>query len=368
MILRTEEFQKDCNILSLALENNSLLQDAGILELEVEGTNLIMKMNNVEHYEELSIPLASHEEFNASIEGSLFLNLINKVTSETVELKVDSTSLIILGNGTYNLPLIFNDKNMFKVKKLEADIINTTFTLSTEILSSINYYNNKELVRGTANTPVQNLHYFDEHGVLTFNNGACVNSFEVTESFKVLLSSRFVSLLKMFELTGDSSVTVQLGYRVVNNTNRRIIILSTPTLKLTSLLLSEEELLNSVPADLIRGRASKVYDYKVTLDKNLVLEALNRLALFIPKDDFYINAQFNRDEVVFGDDKNFESIFYSTDSSNLSSYSMVIDLKVFLDIIKIIPSKFINLNFGDHEAFTITHEGVTHIIPETDVS
>ena len=367
MILRTEEFQKECNILALALENNSLLPDIGILELEVEGTNLVMKMNNVEHYEEIIIPLSSHEDFNASVDGALFLNLVSKLTSETIELKVAPNSLIILGNGTYNIPLHFKDSKMFKVKKIEADVINTTFTLPVSALTNTTYYNNKEMDRATTTTTVQTFHYFDEHGVLTFNQGACVNSFEVGEKFKLLLSARLVSLFKMFELSGDTTVTIQLGYRVVNNVNRRIITLSTPSIKLTYLLLSEEQLLNSVPAEIIRDRATKVYDYKVTLDKALLLEALTRLALFLPKDDFYINAEFSRDEVKFEAGSNYETIFYSSDSNNLKNYSMTIDLKIFLDIIKIIPSKFINLNFGDHVAFTITHEGITHIIPE-DIS
>ena len=52
-----------------------------------------MCITNNEYYVKALLTINQSEEFHATVNASLFLNLMSKVTSETVELIVDNSSL-----------------------------------------------------------------------------------------------------------------------------------------------------------------------------------------------------------------------------------------------------------------------------------
>ena len=182
MVLQTKEFKEVCKTVLAAIDNkeNTLLTET--LELKANGSVLDLNITNREYYLTANFKLGTEEKFDAAVNASLFLKLISKLTTETIEITQESNNIKIKANGQYKLPMIFNNDKMLELPKIEIENVTNTMNINSNILHSIANYNSKELLRGTIANPVQKYYYVDEKGAITFTSGACVNSFALTNT------------------------------------------------------------------------------------------------------------------------------------------------------------------------------------------
>ena len=172
MIIRVDSFQEACKNILAAVDSNSLSMVTETLQLKTIDNTLYLSVTNREYYAEVKFELKTAEEFHAAVNANLFLRLIAQITTETIDLSIVDNTLVIKGNGTYKLPLIFDGEAMLELPKIEIMNPTVEMKISSENLLSILNYNSKELVKGTVARPVQNMYYVDEKGCITFTTGA----------------------------------------------------------------------------------------------------------------------------------------------------------------------------------------------------
>lgn len=375
MILRIEKLQEACKNILTAVDNNELSAITETLELVTDGTCLFINVTNREYFAQVRIEMNEEVNLHATVNATLFLKLISQVTTDTVQLDVKDNYLIVKANGTYKLPLIFDGEQLLKLPPINIENVTNEFNIESAILKSILLYNSKELTKGTISKPVQKLYYVDQHGAITFTNGACVNSFTLEQPVKLLFNNRLVKLFKLFD---GGAVKFTLGYdSIAEDIVQTKVRFESNNIVLTAILSCDDTLLSSVPVNAIRGRATNMYAYSVNVNKDLLLQTINRLLLFNSTSGSkevikpYSTFEFGKDQVTIYDvnKENKEVISYNNTLLNCGDpYVAILDLVELKVTLESCSEQYLNLNFGDGSAFVLTRGHVSNVIPECRLS
>lgn len=368
MIIETIKLKEICSKILSAVDSSELSVITETLQIKAENNKLFLEVTNGEYFARINLDLAASENFHATVNANLFLKLISQVTTSDIELNVTDKNLNVKANGTYKLPLIFDNDKLLELPEIRINNITKTLTINSSILNSILTYNSKELTRGTISKPVQKLYYMDNEGAITFTTGACVNEFTLSEPLRVLLTSRVVKLFKLFH---DCDVKVNLGFDEVSDTiTQTKMSFISDLIEITAILPSTDSMLNSVPVSAIRGMANDIYDYSIVMNKDALLQTINRLLLFntIGKESVkpYSTFEFKNNYVTVWDiDKqNSEDITYISPSMLSNEYTAVLDLIDLKAVLETSSDQYVTLNFGNKRSFVIIKGKIKNIIPE----
>ena len=363
MVCRIEDLKKISSILLLAVDSSEVTKLTDNLELKVEDSILYLSVTNGEYFVEAKIPIFEDINFHATINAELFLKLISKTTSETVEFNIDSNNLIIDGNGRYKIPLIYENDKLLELPRITISNVTNTFNIKSSVLKSLLQYNSRELNKSIVSNPVQKLYYIDGDGAITFTSGACVNNFKLEKPVKILLTKKVVTLFKLF---GEEEVRFTLGIDEINELPITKVRFDSEELSISA-IMPDSSLVSSVPVSAIRGRANYDYESSVTLNRLEVVQVIERLLLFNNFENRnYGRLEFSSDKVAIYDfnKNNFETVRYASGKNDSLSYSAILDLmdiKIALDSHK---DSHIQFSFGNGQAFTISNSSVCAIIPE----
>lgn len=366
MILRIEDLRGPCATILSAVDSSELSQITETLELVGEGTTLYMSVTNKEYYVRVAIDVAEELTFRATVNATLFLRLISQITTDTVEFSIVNNALVIVGNGKYKLPLIYEGEELLHLPEIALDNVTAEFDIPYDILSSIMVSNGKQLSLGTITRPVQKFFYVDEKGALTFTSGACVNKFTLAQPVKMLLNQRLVKLFKLFK---GANVHFRMSQdKLSEGIEQTRVGFQAGNVLVTAALFCDSSMMDSVPVAAIRSRAENEYEFGVQLNQSDLIETLSRLSLFTGKDlSAYMYVDFCGDHVEFADSKreNKECLNYKILAPELDAgYSAILDLVEIKAVIEACDTEFVSLKFGDHQAILVCNDNITNVVPE----
>ena len=373
MIIRTEKLQPACSKLLPAVDSSAIAEITDVLELKASGKILYINVTNREYFAQVKIELDDVVDFHATVSANLFLRLVSQITTETVELNVAETTLKMKANGSYDIPLIFDNDKLMELPAIEINNVTTELTVESDILQSILNYNSKELMKDLILQPVQKMYYVDQEGCITFTTGACVNNFQLEQPIKVLLNQRLVKLFKLFN---SGKVKVTLGHDAISDTIIQTKIkFENDIVCLTAILSCDDDLVNKVPAAAIRGRANKNYPYNVSFSKAELNETINRLLLFSStsalnriKSDSKFVFEYNYVSIYDVTSANVERVFYKTGVlPEGEQYIATFDLNDLKHALDSSEDDFVTFGFGDHAALVISSKSVRHVVSEVSV-
>nr|DAG27794.1 MAG TPA: hypothetical protein [Caudoviricetes sp.] len=371
MIIRIEKLQNACKNILTAVDSNTLSTITETLELVTVDNYLYMNVTNREYFAQVKIDIGEVVDFHATVNATLFLKLISQITTDTVELNIKDNYVVVVANGTYKLPLIFDGDKLLELPEIEIKNVTNEFEIDSDILTSILQYNSKELLKGTIARPVQRLYYVDEKGAITFTSGACVNSFNLPQEVKLLFNDRLVKLFKLFD---GSKVNLKIGYDNISEDIIQTKVSFTSTdIKLTAILSCDDSLLSKVPVSAIRGIATAEYPYSININKEYLLQAISRLLLFntlsgsrdIVKP--YSILEFGKDSVIIYDVKkeNKEVVNYNNTVLDIDEpYTAILDLPELKATLETCNEPYLNINFGNNTSIVLTRGRITNVIPE----
>lgn len=373
MILRSEELKSICTKILPAVDSDGTLASE-TLQLKVVGNLFSVSVTNREYFVTATIQLEEEENFNATVSAGTFLKLISQITTDTITLVVENNCLVVRGNGTYKLPMIFEEDSLLELKPIDIENETVSMRLSGEVLLSILQNNSKELQKVKENIvrPIQRYYYVDEHGCITFSSGACVNNFELEKPVKFLLSAKVV---KLFKLLGTGEVLFTLGHDFIgDDTTQTKVRFETPTVTISAILSCDDSMILGVPVGPIRSRANSTYNYSVVFNKDELLQAINRFMLFVDKNsrnDFKSCAvlTFQKDGVTIeGKTVDFDEFVYYTgmDNNINGEYTATIDLVDIKYCLDSYTGAYATFNFGDGQAFVLANGNIKNVIPEID--
>lgn len=368
MILRIEKLKDVCSSILPAVDSNSLSSITETLELKVVGTSLFLCVTNKEYYAKVELDVGEAVDFHATVDAELFLKLVSQTTSDTIELLTDTNNLILKGNGTYKLPLIFDADKLLELPEINIDNVTVEFDMEGDLLNSILVNNTKQLSIGTISKLVQKMYYVDEQGALTFTTGACVNNFTLPQPVKMLLNQRLVKLFKLFK---GEKVHFKLGHdAITDEITQTKVMFNSNNICITAILSCDDTMINSVPVSAIRNRTTTVYPYSISVNKQDLMECINRMRLYLLSSKTTTALSkciFDKGSVTISDlsNENKEEVLYNNQIDALDApYEMIIDLNDLFAVLDTCFENHVQISFGDHQAVTVSRANIINVIPE----
>lgn len=371
MILESKSFKEACaKILAASDKEKDTYGVTNLVEIKKENNTLYLEATNREYYVSIKFEVNGEgEDFKATVSAGLFLKLIAQITTDTIELKVDSKGVTIKANGDYRLPMILNDgQEMIELPQINILNPTTEMNIDSDILKSILNYNSRELLKNSIiSSPIQKLHYIDEQGALTITSGICINNFALEKPIKILINNKIVKLFKLFE---DGPVKFTLGYDPLSDEIVQTKVkFETPNIILTAILNCDNTLIKQVPVLKARDRVNNPLPYKATLNKNSLIQSISRLMLFTEDTSSRAVAffKFTKDSLeILGLDKiNSEKLI--TTGFNGDEYTAILDLGDLKNILDTCVEQYVTLSFGDGEAVLINRLNIINILPECEI-
>lgn len=365
MFLKLEDIKKRCHKLLSAVDPNNISYITELLELYSKDSILYLTVTSQDYVVEVKVPISDSEEFHATVNATLFLKLISQFTTDQVELTINGNQLDIKADGKYSLPLVYENDTIVTLPKIEIENVTNNFTIDSSILTNINTYNIKELNKDGIMNPVQKMFYIDKHGCITFTTGACITEFELQSDISILLP---LNVVKLFKLFNSSKVDFTIGQDDLNGIIQTKVIFKDDMVTLGAILVSDSGMVSSVPKDAIRKMATDTYDYSIVINRQGLLNAINRLLLFNKSDSAtrpYGKFKFDGTNNMLISDKdehNTENI--RIENMNVDNYEMLIDLMDVKSVIESSKDEFITINFGNHQSVVVKRPGVYNVIPE----
>ena len=367
MIVKLKDLRPICSKILYAIDtDNTAIEGTDILLITAKDDKLKLYVTSTDYNVEVNLDVVTDEEFDVVVDAKSFVKLISQFTRENVELSALNNALSVKCDGQYKIPYIANEDDIFGKTKITLNNVVTKTTVSSDILKGILEYNSKELSKGTVSKFIQTMYYIDEKGAITFTTGACVNSFTLDEPVKLLLKQKVVKLFKLFE---DDAVTMLKADDVIGNSyNQSKIQLIGKGITVTAKISNEQGMFNAFPVELIRSRAFEQYPSCVTINKDEMLSAINRLSIFNNAMFPGCNLQFGESGIVVSNDDqsdNSELVPYAGDS-NISgiTYSACVGLKELKITLESCKERVIDIYFGNRAAINIVRGSVRNIIPE----
>ena len=373
MLINQEKFKQVCATISSAIDASELSQLTNTLELKVVDKQLFLNITNLEYFLAVRIytPITDEDaNFIATVNASIFVKLVSQITTDTIELTVIDNSLILKGNGTYKLPLIYNEDKLLELTPIVINNVTSSMNIDSSILRSILTFNSKQLLTDVAQDLRHKLYYIDDKGAITYQNCACINNFVLEKPIKILLDNKLVKLFKLFE---SDSVYFELGYdALTDNVVQTKIRIVSNDITLTAILSCDDTLLNSIPVNAIRSLADEIYPYSVNINKDLLLQAINRASILMGIDDKVdkitniLNLTFTADGVEISGNNNqtLEKVPYTFNESLVDCYSVSVKLNHLKLTLESCIEPYITINLGGRPALVIKRLNITNIIPK----
>ena len=372
MIFKTEDFRDVCSSILYAIDSSALATITDTLELVTRGRSLYLNVTNQEYYVSYKFNLDHEEEFHATVNATLFLKLIDKITTEFVELQLQERNILVKANGNYKIPFVTEEEtgNLLTVPEIVINNVTKEFPIGYNILSSIMDYNGKDLTNSSLAKEIYTLYYIDQEGCLTHTkSSACITSFTLPQPVSFLLNNRIVKLFKLFK--NNPAVQFKIGYDAISDTVIQTkVAFITDNISLTAIIRSDDTLLSQVPYQAIRARGNMNYPNKVILNTHEFADAISRLLLF---NDSKLNAKpystfnFGIDgnlTIYDSKDDNFEVIRFQPGSELSGPYSMRVDLTDFKKVLDTVSEATITLSCGDNRGGVISRPSVKNIFAQ----
>lgn len=368
--IKSDDLKDVCSKILTAVDTTEVSTITETLALNGKNGVFTLAVTNQEYFVEATFPLVGVESFSATVNAGLFLKLVSQITTPDIELETRENYLIVKGNGTYKLPMIFDGDKLLELPPIDINHVTTNFAIDADILNSILVYNSKEISKATAVMPVQKMYYVDELGAITFTNGACVNEFVLPTNVKLLLNSRLVKLFKLFR---EGNVNFVLGHDALSDDIIQTKVqFSNDAVKITAILSCDDALINKVPVAAIRKRANNTYPYSIVVDRNSMLQTINRISIF-NKGLHTVAKTYGVFEIgdcitVYDANKdNKETITINNKCDIPETYSMCLNLDDLRLILENCTESHICVNFGDHAAVVFVRGNIKNVIPEVRI-
>ena len=139
---------------------------------------------------------------------------------------------------------------------------------------------------------------------------------------------------------------------------------------ITAILSCDDTLLASVPVNAIRGRANSNYPYSINLNKNLLIQTINRLTLFNLSSNVnkpYGTLEFFNNGVTIYDShkENSEVVPYENEIESMEEpYVAMLNLRELKTTLETCVEPYLCMSFGNHSAMVISRGNVKNVIPE----
>lgn len=355
MKVSTERFKELVTRAHNGVGNNKLRPITQFILIKVEGTELSIVTTDGTNYLYVFDEIDNQDDFYVVVEAEQFSKLIGKMTTEYVELTVENNVLSVIGNGSYLIELPLDedgetvkypdpyDKFMSeKHKKLiEGELLLSDIQI---ILDSV-----KASLLTKDDDPVYR-NYFVGNNVVATDHCKIAGFNKKLFDKDFLISSELMNLLGVIDA---SPISYQIADDTMVFEADDCVVVGKASNGLDSFSIDDiNELLNTE------------FPSVVKIDKQMLLNLLDRMSLFVGKhDDNALKLIFTENHIIVTNQnqKSSEIIDYK-DSKDFEAFECIIDVPTFVTQLKAYSSDVVELHYGREESIKLVDGDIIQII------
>ena len=317
---------------------NKMLPLTGLVEIETTEQGLSVKTTDNVTTMVIAELIEGLTPARVVVDANIITALVNKITTEEIELLITDSCLTITGNGVYNLEIRVDESG--EVVKLP--------TIDQELINSANKeFNFKEIVEKLKvckpaipenRDQVELNNYYMKDIVVATNvqKLSAIKNIESMNNEELFIPEEFGNILMQLDF-------VKANYAKKDQT----LVIVGENFVISTTMYGE---FNKYPLDGILGILKQEYDYSVVIKKKDLSSLLDRLILFVSEyDSNSINFIFTPDKLKITNQKKTcdETIEYVEKTvEGLVEYSCLINIEYFKAQLEALPSDDITFNFG----------------------
>lgn len=354
--LKTLALQEMLNDAVKGASNNKLVPLTNMLCISVKENKLRLTTTDGTNYLYISRPVESND-FYVVLNLDIFEKLVSRLTTEFVTLLLQDNKLSVTGNGDYLLELPLDENG--QLVKFPDPVI--TFDHSLAIKNTINTETINTLLTASKSALSDNLsvscytgYYFGDKIITTDTYKICSVSTNVLhEAGPMLWNNRLVDLLETIK-TPDAEI-----YTLDN----KIVVTNGEVLIYGNILEGITAGIENFQVEPITSLIESEFDSSAVINKNDLLQILDRLALFVgPYDN-------NSMKLTFGDllqissktSTGIETINFES-PNNLKPFECLINIETFTSQVKSIQEDKFTIMWGRKNAIKLAYSNIIHII------
>lgn len=290
------------------------------------------------------------DDIDVTVDADKFGKLISKITSEEVDLSVvDEDKLVIKANGTYKLPLIADEEGLVSFPDVKLADTPDGEILLTSIMSAYNI--NKSALAKTLEQPCLTGYYCGEKVITTDANVITFNDFDAFKYDKpLLISSQMMALLTL-------NSKEKIAYKVAGSELQFVtddVVITGPVL----------EGIEDYPVEEISAYLEEAFTSSCKVPKELLLDVLDRLALFIePYDKNGAYFTFGRKGINIHSKKDASTeVVNYVESKEFKPFICCVDIPILKEQLQANPDETIKIFYGNENALKLQSGKVTQVI------
>lgn len=355
LTINTERFKEMLSKATQGASENKLLPITCMIGIDVSNQKLRLTTTDSTNYLYILGDVPDAEDFSVTVYADIFAKLISRMACEMVTLTVTDKYLEVNGNGTYKIDLPFDENGEVikfpnPVEKIEEQSSTTSVELTTiqTVLSAV-----KPAISVTYEAPQYTNYWIGDSVVATDSYKVASYSVPVFEIPR-LVSSAMMNLLSV--MTDKEIEVIELDDTLVFKSSNCIVYGKTPSG------------MNEFSIDAIKGLVNSDFTSTCEISRNIMLQLLDRLSLFIkPFDDDSIKLTFSKDGLIVTSltESGSELIPYLT-NEEIEDFSCSVNINLLQTQIKSNISDSVKLSFGREECIKITDGMITKIVALND--
>jgi DNA polymerase III sliding clamp (beta) subunit (PCNA family) len=352
MKIKTEVF-KDAVVKAVnGASFNKMIPITGFITIEQTKNELILRTTDGMNKVMVVVNEKSKETLLTTVKADVLGPLVGKTTSEFIELLIVENYLQIKGNGIYKLDIPLDEEGALVQIKSDESKINPIdeIELNAKEFKDI-LKTHKASVAETMEVPCLVGYYFNEKVITT-------NRFLVTITNKnlfnqpILLSSSLIELLYSFE--DDKKIRVAIVDNKIYFANDELFV--------SGYLMDE---IADYPVESVEKILANEFTYSVKISKKTLLQAIDRLTLFVdPFDKNGIYLDFTKDNVGLSNKKSSgnEVLEYSEVMKKDIKFRCFSDIEFLISQLNAYPNDIVEIDFGSKFLVQFKSENIIQML------
>lgn len=337
----------------------------GLIAIELKDNVLTMITSSATNYLYVRRADIAGDDFYIVVPVEIFAKLVSKLTAENTTLELVDDNLIVKSGGTYTIAASINEEGELTKypNPLDSDEFkdHKTYPIKKSTFNLMLAVNSASIAEGELAKTVPEIYtgYHLSKSIVTTNSiNMCGVNINISDDDILLVRPETIKLTDVF--TAEN-----LAIYISDDTRggKNIVITSQDEVDciIVSKLLENAE---DYQIDAINGLLASEYDSSCSIGKQKMLQALDRLMLFIDKlDDFVLCMTFTKEGVKLSNKKSSsEEVIPFEASNDFKPFTCKVNIKMLFDQIKAAPGDLVNIQYGLEQCMKFEDGNVTQLI------
>ena len=330
--------------------NNKMIPITSLISIEILSGKLILKTTDGSNHLYITEKLeGDYTNFYSIVNADMFAKLVSKTTSEYIELNNKESYLEFIGNGSYKLEIPVNsDGDIIKFPQfnIKEDIVPQQISINNlkNILTAA-----KVSIAKTMEVPCLTGYYISDKVVSTNREMICLIEDNLSSS-PILVSSYMAELLQLFE--GNDLAFIKDENKLMFSTDK------------ITVLGKELEGKDIYPVAAVENLAKSDYDNLIVVNKQDLLNVLDRMALFVTdydKNGVYLNFAEKGLEIRSQKSNAIETIEFKSEKPAVE-FNCLADIEMLKSQVGAIIGDIVNIYYGQATSLKLKEGNTTMIL------